>query len=467
MPISEQQLKQAIDLIESRLGLSATTLRRIGLGDLLEQISGGEAMHLLQTLRASDEHSIIWQRLIHALTIGETYFLRDKEHFRILREIILPRLILERRQQNDLRLTIWCLGCSTGEEAYSVATTLYEVLPDLHKWRINLVATDINQHAIKLAKQGIYRDWSFRQTPDHYQQRYFTRVDDGWQIALHIRNMVSFMRMNALSGMPIPQSDIIFARHILMYLNPDHALQIERTLYQALVHHGWLILGQAEALRSSREGWRLHMFPSSPIYQKLNPDETAPQSVSYPIHPELIHNGNHDDHERYQQAVEALHHDQPDEAEQSLSAVLDDHPDHTRAHIMLAAIFANRQLYPEALTHLETALAKSRLYADAHYVKGLILLEQNQTENALQSFSAALYCNRKHALAALMLGNLYHHQGDSVQAVRHWRNALDAIINLDEEAFVSDISDMTVARLRGMIQQQQNLMKKGGSRSQI
>lgn len=464
MTISSQHLKQTISLIEKRLGLSATTLGRIGLENILQQAFSGDTDNFLSLLLSSDEHHPTWQRLIHALTISETYFLRDKEHFRILREHILPRLILERRQANDLRLTIWCPGCSSGEEPYSIATVLYENIPNLSEWRINLLATDINQRSINIAKQGVYRDWSFRHTPDGFKQRYFTSVEEGWQIALHIRNMVSFMRMNVLSGMPLPKVDIVFARHMLMYFSAENAIKVEKTLHSSLANGGWLIMGQAEALRSSRDNWMFHMFPGKPIYQKINPDETLPEPVSYPSRP--THESTSDtveESETYQKAVDAMHADHPDEAEQHLASVLDSHPKQANAHILLAAIFANRKIYPEALAHIEAALENSGLHADAHYVRGLIQLEQDEEDNAIQSFNAAIYCQRRHALATLMLGNIYQGRGDLIKTTRYWQKALTALEGKSDDEFVSDVSDMTVARLGGMISKQQSLVEKHSS----
>src|SRR5690606_14662966 len=149
-----------------------------------------------------------------------------------------------------------------------------------------------------------------------------------------------------------------------------------------------LIMGQAEALRSRCDKWTLHMFPGTPIYQKIDPKITVSEPISYPHRLDIQRQKVVDENEYYQQAVEAVHDDKPDQAEYHLSRLLDTQPDHAQAHILLASIFANRQIYPEALTHIEVALAESGLYADAHYVKGLIQLEQDQTDNAVQSFSA-------------------------------------------------------------------------------
>lgn len=455
MTMQAHQLKQAIQLIESRLGLSAKTLSHIGLGDLLQQISSGSISDYISLLQSSDEHSPVWQRLIHALTIGETYFLRDKAHFRILRETILPRIILERRQANDLRLTIWSMGCSTGEEAYSIATTLYETLPDWNKWRINLLATDINQRAINSAQAGLYRDWSFRHVPDSYRQRYFKKTENAWQLALNIRNRVSFMRMNILNGSPTHQADIIFARHILMYLAPEYIEKAEAVLYESLVPNGWLFLGQAEALHSQREAWQLYMFPGTPIYQKIDPQSAPKEPVAYPIQTSQVAQSiSKTTTEKYQQAIEAIQTDKRQHAEEYLSDILNEHPHHAQARIVMAAIFASRQAYPEAQAHLKIALEQDALLADAHYVSALIQSEQGAINNAIQSLNAALYCNQKHILATLLLGQLQRKQGKFEEAQRQWRNALKMLVKRDENAYLSEFSELSMEQVKNLLSQQ-------------
>jgi chemotaxis protein methyltransferase CheR len=452
MTLETPQISQAIQLIEARIGLSATTLERIGLSQILQQASSGDLDTYLRQLQNSDEHSPAWQRLIYALTIGETYFLRDSSHFTILRENILPRLLLQRRQAKDLRLNIWVVGCATGEEAYSIAATLAEHIPDLSAWRINLYATDINQRAIDAAKRGVYREWSFRHTPPAFKQRYFTQVEEGWQISLSIKKMVGFLRMNILSGTPTPQADIIFCRHVLMYFSKAYAQKAEANIHQALSPGGWLIMGQAEALRSKREAWILHMFPGTPIYQKADHMQRN-EPISYPTRPEKLEKAaSPESAALYQRAVDAMHRDQSDLAEFHLSELLEEAPQHARAHSLLASILASRQAFPEALTHIEAALEADGLLADAHYIKALVQLEQGDVDGAVQSFSAAIYCQRQHALASYMLGNIYQQRIDKGKAERNWKNAQRTLEGRSDSEFVSEFSDMTVNRLRALLE---------------
>ena len=104
------------------------------------------------------------ETLASHLTVGETYFFRDRGSFDALGEHVLPDLIRARKGKEQ-RLRIWCAGCSSGEEAYSIAMSLDRILPDMEDWRVTILATDINPQGLERAARGVYRDWSFWGTP--------------------------------------------------------------------------------------------------------------------------------------------------------------------------------------------------------------------------------------------------------------------------------------------------------------
>ncbi|MDQ7033870.1 MAG: protein-glutamate O-methyltransferase CheR [Anaerolineae bacterium] len=367
MTIHSFQLSQAITLIEQRSGLSAETLQRIHIGDLLEQISSGDVDSLIRKLHSSDINSPEWQHLIYALTIGETYFLRDKRHFDILRENILPRLMLTRRRSDDLRMTIWCMGCATGEEPYSIATVVHEFLADFSQWDITILGTDINQRAIEAAQKAIYRQWSFRHTPPNFIARYFTPIDESsFQLNQPIRDMVTFRQHNMMEGAPIRGVDIIFCRNVLMYFSRDYAQKAEHSLYQSLAPGGWLLLGQAEALHSRHHNWTMHLYPGTPIYQKPSGTQPLSAPISYPSKPFISTEEYSTETEsaNYTTAIQAVHDDYPQRAEIFIGRLLAENPLHAKAHVLLASIFANRQAYPEAQAHLDEALMINGLLAE-------------------------------------------------------------------------------------------------------
>ena len=115
----------------------------------------------LKWVRSADNINEKIHALALSLTIGETYFFRDKNLFRFLRDEFFPRLITRAREHGN-SIRIWSAGCSSGEEPYSLSILLYELIPDIKDWNIQILATDINNDALDKAKKGEYSSWSFR-----------------------------------------------------------------------------------------------------------------------------------------------------------------------------------------------------------------------------------------------------------------------------------------------------------------
>lgn len=135
------------------------------------------------------------EMLASHLTVGETYFFRETASLEALEKYILPDLIASRRSMRYLR--IWSAGCATGEEPYTIAIMLHRMIPDIRKWQITLLATDINPRFLEKAAQGIYREWSFRGDFQWLKDQYFKRTLDGrYRIAEKIRKMVTFNYLN-------------------------------------------------------------------------------------------------------------------------------------------------------------------------------------------------------------------------------------------------------------------------------
>lgn len=167
--ISKQLLSQFSELVASLMGLhfsrergpdlargAAAAAREFGVPDV------DSCPHWLLNRPLEKSHIEI---IASHLTIGETYFFRGEKQFEVLEQHVLPELIRARRSAAQ-QLKMWCAGCSTGEEPYSVAIALHRLIPDLSNWSLTILATDINPHFLREARNGIYRAWSFRTTLD-------------------------------------------------------------------------------------------------------------------------------------------------------------------------------------------------------------------------------------------------------------------------------------------------------------
>ncbi len=462
MPNSSQAslVREASALVEARTGLSSQSQQRINLEAVLGDLSDGDLAGFVRTLHGTPDSAPGWQRLMRALVIGETYFFRHRTHFDLLSTRILPEIISSRPNIN-----IWSAGCATGEETYSIAVTLHEYLPSLDQSTIRLMGTDINAHSLDTARRGIYRTWAFRGTENNFEKQYFDRHEGGFQIKPFIRSMVTFRQTNLLAGSPIPQCQVIFCCNVLLYFQESVVKQVEDVLFEALSPGGWLILGPAEAARHNRERWITHIFPGAVVYQKPDSGRLYPASGvlstayhNHQRHPNLrpatpLKGESSGSGNGYNEAVECFRVKQYDTAEQILKNILTREPDHVAAHTLYACLFANRGLLIEAEDHLGTALNLEPLYADAYYLRGVLLLETAR-EAAIESFRSAIYCQRGHPLAAMILGNVYARDGNVARARRIWETALQVLEGAAPETTISDLSDLTVESVASFLRHQ-------------
>jgi chemotaxis protein methyltransferase CheR len=444
-------LARATDLIESRTGLAVGSLLRNDMMHVIERLSGGDLATWLKNLENNPEDSPVWQYLLASFTIGETYFMRDSLQLQLLREKVLPLLILRRREKNNLTLNFWSIGCATGEEPYSIAMMLQEFLPDIDRWKITIIGTDINTQALEQAQRARYRTWSFRHTSGNLVKRYFTLNQDGYDLREDIRDMVTFVRGNLLNPPPAPPMDVIFCRNVLIYFTTAHIRQAEENIYKALDKEGWLLLGSAEALRFHRERWQIHAIPNAPLYQKTRTptSEFARVITTQTLTKPLI--AIPDEAADCSPAIEAIRQDDYDYAEALLAQILLKSPRDSRAHTLQAFIFASRKAYPEALSHLDIALKADATFSDAYYLKAVIFNEQSKIDDMSKMLQATLYYHRDHMLGILLLGTLYTQEGDIGRAYKLWRRGREVALKLNPNDPIADFSEMTIGQYLNLL----------------
>jgi chemotaxis protein methyltransferase CheR len=226
-------------LLETRL---ATLLRESGAGNFLELHSKIKA-DISQSLR---------QKVINAITTNETSFFRDTSPFELLQHKLIPDLI-DRRTRAGLRpiaIRIWSAACSTGQEAYSVAIVLRELLRDLRSYDIRILGTDISNQAVAQASYGHFSRLELeRGLPGSKIDQYFIAEGERWKIRDEIRAMATFRTMNLLTpfSFPVP-FDIIFCRNVAIYFNEADKIRLFKNIGKFLAKDGALIIGSTESL---------------------------------------------------------------------------------------------------------------------------------------------------------------------------------------------------------------------------
>lgn len=223
-----------------------------------------------------------WKLLISTTTNTESFFFRDKGQFNLLRNYILPKLIAQKSHQKKLQ--IFSAGCSTGEEPYSIAILLKDIVPDLKNWDIKILGVDVNAAAVQDAQKGIYRPWSFRGIDSTLQQRFFKETGNLYHIQDEIKDMVNFQVGNLLDDSDldpfsnIKNIDLILCRNVFIYFHDAVIGKVVNKIYDALCPSGYLLVGHTELHNQNSNKFHIKVFDESIAYQRPQNNEIKPVS---------------------------------------------------------------------------------------------------------------------------------------------------------------------------------------------
>ena len=356
------------------------------------------------------------------LTIGETYFFRDAAAFMTLTAHLVPALVAEKRS-GAKRLRIWSAGCCTGEEPYSIAIALREALPNFAAWQITILATDINPRFLATAAAGVYGPWSFRGVPEATRHAWFHALPDGrCEVLPCIREMVTFAYVNLVEdGWPSHATetagmDLIFCRNVLMYFSRERGKGVVARLRRALVAEGRLMVSTTETARELFEGFDPPELAGVALFRKSAPLALppAPPVLAAPPQPEPA-------------------------------------PERPRDHAADARRLADEGRLDSALAACDRALAANQLAPAHHYLRGVILQEQNQPEAAVVALRQALGLDAAFTLAHFTLGHLLLRQGRAAEAARCFTEARTLLHACAPEAVLPESEGLTAGRLLTML----------------
>ncbi len=187
-------------------------------------------------------------KLFDALTINVSEFFRDPEVFNAF-GVVLKKLIHQKRKKDDYSIRIWSAGCSHGEEPYSIAILLSEILhAEISKFDIQIIATDIDEKCLKTAQDGKYNIHSIKNVDDKLLKKYFIPIMEDYKINPKIKNLVQFQYHDLISSKPFNDIDIIFCRNVFIFFGRSIQEHLIMMFYQALKQGGYLVLGMVEIL---------------------------------------------------------------------------------------------------------------------------------------------------------------------------------------------------------------------------
>ena len=207
--------------------------------------------------------------LLDAVTIHVTGFFRDKEVFDALSRIVLPRIVERKLAEKNSNIRVWSAGCSTGEEAYSLAVLFtYLLRQQGHDFNLEVFGTDISEESCRIARKGVYPEQKFADMPVRMKVRYFDVVEGGLQISPDIRKLVKFRIHDLFSAPSYTMLDLVVCRNVMIHF--DHAARgnIIVNFNNVLVDGGILILGKSEAVTGGELEFFEMIDPRSKVYRK-------------------------------------------------------------------------------------------------------------------------------------------------------------------------------------------------------
>ena len=219
-----------------------------------------------ETLLSGPEGAEEIEFFVNALTTNKTEFFRESHHFEHLASVVLPNVI--KRQETSRRLRLWSAGCSSGQEPYSIAMTLAETVPDMARWDVKILATDIDTDILELGRRGIYPAAEIQEIAVQLRQNYVeAQAGDSGRMSHSLRSLITFNQLNLHGPWPMQRKfDVIFCRNVIIYFDKPSQCQLFDRFANLLSDGGYLYIGHSESLYKVTERFR---SIGQSIYQRI------------------------------------------------------------------------------------------------------------------------------------------------------------------------------------------------------
>ena len=259
MQVSDSSSRILAGLLEARTGQQLTMNRRWRIETALSALLRERAISTLDeliTILVMGKEPGLSNQVVDALLNNETYFFRDRSPFDLLGRHVLPELA--KKRHSTRRIRIWSAGCSTGQEAYSLAMLFAEDQAQWAGWTIDIAGTDVSSAVVDRARTGTYTQFEVQRGLGINQTiRWFEETVDGWRVVEDLRRKVRFQVHNLLEPPPHPgEFDIVLCRNVLLYLTAEKRTLAFERIATAMAADGWLMLGAGETVigQTSRFG---------------------------------------------------------------------------------------------------------------------------------------------------------------------------------------------------------------------
>jgi len=271
--LSEELFRQLRDLVYEKSGMFFNDGRKYLLESRMENRMKALGLEKFEDyyylLKYSPEGEVEFRALFDEITINETSFFRNPPQMKVFQEHILPEFLRFKRFK---QLKIWSAGCSTGEEPYTLAILVLEVLGvKVSQWFVDILGVDISRTVLERAQKGEYGEYTLRHMPPDLVQKYFLKEGPIWRVKDEVKKLLRFEEMNLADPAQIRRvrgMDIIFCRNVLIYFDMEVKKRVVASFYDSLNPGGYLFIGHSESLHGISRAFKLVHFPEVIVYKK-------------------------------------------------------------------------------------------------------------------------------------------------------------------------------------------------------
>ena len=275
MQLSIQQYEVITDFIYQKSGLKFDSRKQYFIdkrvNDRMDKLRITEVNEYIRFLKFNDFDKKEFQLLINAVTTNESFFFRDYAQLQSFAEHCLTEVVTQKAERGSNNLRIWSAGCSRGEEPYSLAIILNEILGNVNDWNIEILATDIDADVLNKANIAIFDYRAVKEIPDEYVHKYFTERNGMYYLSSQIKSMVKFMNQNLNDQTSIKKMknfDFIFCRNVLIYFDEISRKRVVDNFYLSLNTGGYVFLGSSESIARITNAFTLKRKGNYLVYKK-------------------------------------------------------------------------------------------------------------------------------------------------------------------------------------------------------
>ncbi len=487
--VSEGALQRVCEFAREYLGFFYHRRRMGDVARRLVQAAGErgleDADRFVETIFRDLSHEDRVLLVASILTVGETYFFRDLRLLEAFSQRLLPEMIRRKEAAGERRLCFWSAGCSSGEEAYTLAMIVSEAVQGRKDWNVLVLASDVNPRALDAARAAVYRSWSFRKAVPARYAKYVAPAGDGlWEVVPSVRTLVKFFRQNLADPALAPPEaenrkvDGIFCRNVLMYFDPEKRSQVLDRLHGGLAEGAWLMVSAQELHFADPGRWERVRFPGAIFLRKIPriPKFRTPTDSSAPDRSEgradvqrpggmsirvsggtgarrdrpgmaaasdlVCRSGKSPGLEEHGEpgaespeagVLSALEEGRLAEAVVLVNGILSRKDAGAGSAALRDAItalvqeLANAGRRKEALDLVNRIAARHKLEPGYPYLKAVLCRDMGDTEGAVAAYRQVLYLDPQAVPALLGLGTLHQAAGKKPLAARYFERALEAL----------------------------------------